>query len=185
MSERILIDRGHGGSDPGAVGQVREVDITHAWGAAELENALARLGGDYYVLQDGANANSDLTVPVNESNRYGKPWLFVSLHANAGGGTGYETYIYTKSWSDPSTSNLGHTVHNAYGAVARKYGLANRGLKAEDFYVLRETQRRAVLLKLGFVDNKKDADLMVKASYRTEACKSFSKGFDARGGANY
>lgn len=174
MAERILIDRGHGGSDPGAVKYVREVDITHAWGA-ELDAQIKRLGGDSYVLQDGADANSDLSVPVNEANNYGKPWLFISIHANAGGGTGYETYIYSGAWNNASTADLGHGVHNSYGAVAQKYGLANRGLKKGDFYVIRETRNRACLLELAFVDSQKDADLMKNVTFRAEACEALAR----------
>lgn len=174
MPEKILIDCGHGGSDPGAVGYVREVDITHAWGH-ELANQINRLGGDVYVLQDGADANSDLNVPVSEANAYGLPWLFVSIHANAGGGTGYENYLYTGAWTDAASSELGWAVMNSYGPVAKKYGLANRGLKAADFYVLRGTNRRACLLELGFVDKYFDAQLLANAAYRAEACEAIAR----------
>ncbi|WP_162473985.1 N-acetylmuramoyl-L-alanine amidase [endosymbiont 'TC1' of Trimyema compressum] len=63
--------------------------------------------------------------------------------------------IYTKYWSNSPTASLGHAVYNACSSVASKNGLANRGLKAGDLYVLRETNNRTVLLELGFVDNKK------------------------------
>lgn len=174
MAEKILIDRGHGGSDPGAVGYVKEIEITHAWGA-ELANKIVRLGGNVYLLQDGTDANSDLSVPVNEANAYGLPWLYVSIHANAGGGTGYETYLYSGSWNNASTANLGWAVHNAYGAVAQKYGLANRGLKAADFYVLRTTYNRACLLELAFVDKQFDANLLTNATFRSEACEALAR----------
>ena len=175
MAKRILIDRGHGGSDPGAVSYVREVDITHSWGN-ELANTIKSLGGDVYVLQDGWDANSDLSVPVNEANAYGNPWLFISIHANAGGGTGYETYLYTGAWNNKATSDLGHAIHNTYGEVARKYGLANRNLKPADFYVLRNTRNEAALLELGFVDRKFDADLLANAAFRKEACNALARG---------
>ena len=174
MAERILIDRGHGGSDPGAVGYYREVDITHAWGN-EVANRIQQLGGDVYVLHDGHDMNSDLTVPVNEANAYGLPWLYVAIHANAGGGTGYENYIYSGSWSNAGTAELGWAVLNSYGAVAKKYGLGSRGLKAADFYVIANTRNRACLLELGFVDNYFDAQLLANATYRAEACDALAR----------
>ena len=174
MHERILIDPGHGGNDPGAVGYVQEANITHVWGA-ELAAQINNLGGDTYVLPDGSNANSDLSIPVNTANAYGLPWLYISLHANAGGGTGAEIYLHDSVWCNPETSSLAHTVLNAYMSVASKYGLRNRGVKAADFYVLKETESRAVLLELGFVDNSTDANLLTNETFRKEACTAMAR----------
>jgi N-acetylmuramoyl-L-alanine amidase len=47
-----------------------------------------------------------------------------------------------------------------------KTGLVNRGVKAADFHVLRETEMTAVLVECGFMTNKGDAELLKKASFR-------------------
>jgi len=174
MHERILIDPGHGGNDPGAIGHVREVDITHDWGA-ELANQINNLGGDTYVLPDGINWKNDLELPVNTANAYGNPWLYVSIHANAGGGTGAEIYIHPSVWCSPTTASLAHSTFNAYMSVAKKHGMSSRGVKPGDFSVLRETNNRAVLIELGFVDNASDAKLLADPTFRTEACKAMAR----------
>ena len=163
-----------GYGDQGASGYVLEAEITHTWGN-QLANAINRLGGDVYVLQDGTSMNGDLTTPVNEANAYGLPWLYVSIHANAGGGTGYENYIYSGAWNNAGTAQLGWSVLNSYGAVAKKYGLGSRGLKAADFYVIANTRNRACLLELGFVDKYFDAQLLANATYRAEACDALAR----------
>ena len=76
MHERILINPGHGGNDPGALVYVQETNITHAWGA-KLADQINNLGGDTYVLPDGYNWNSDLSIPVRKANAYGNPWLYI------------------------------------------------------------------------------------------------------------
>ena len=138
-------------------------------GGLELADQINNLGGDTYVLPDGYNWNSDLSIPFRKANAYGNPWLYISIHANAGGGTGAEMFLHYCAWCDQGTSNLAHSVFNAYMSVASKNSLPNRGLKAGDFYVLRETSRRAVLLELGFVDNSTDASLLESEIFRKEA----------------
>ena len=174
MHERILIDPGHGGSDPGSVGFVQEANVTHAWGI-ELAWQINNLGGDTYILPDGVDWLNDLSEPVRIANEYGLPWLYIALHANAGGGTGAEIYVHNSAWCNKKTASLAHSVFNAYMSVASKNGLANRGVKAGNYYVLRNTKNRAVLIELGFVDNSIDANLLINEKFKKEACSSMAR----------
>ena len=83
---KIFINAGHGGSDPGACGNgLREADITFDI-ARHVEGYLQAVGYDAKVFQLGG-VDGDLEQICNESNAWGAD-IFVSIHCNAGGGTG-------------------------------------------------------------------------------------------------
>lgn len=77
---------------------------------------------------------------------------FLSIHINAGGGTGFESYVYTKV--DNATIAYQNSIHNN---VVSAIGVANRGTKRADFAVLRETKMAAILTENLFIDNANDA----------------------------
>ena len=153
---KILIDRGHSYSAPGAVGYVKEVELTHKWGEA-IYNRIKSLGGDVVLLQDGATVSTDLSVPVKQANAFGKDCVFLSVHANSAAdpsANGSEIFCYKGAYKG-KTKELTDAVYNAYRSVVPD--LRNRGVKQADYYVLRETVMPATLLELGFVGNNKDA----------------------------
>ena len=153
---KILIDRGHSYSAPGAVGYVKEVELTHKWGEA-IYNKIRALGGDAVLLQDGATVSTDLSVPVKQANAFGKDCVFLSVHANSAAdptANGSEIFCYKGAYKG-KTKELTDAVYNAYRSVVPD--LRNRGVKQADYYVLRETVMPATLLELGFVGNHKDA----------------------------
>ena len=105
---KIVLDPGHGGSDPGAVGVggVSEKDVVLKI-AKELARRLdARPEFDVVLTRD-----SDVTVPLEERTALAnleEADLFVSIHANAsesGKGAGTETY-YLNNTRDRATLRL-------------------------------------------------------------------------------
>ena len=75
--------------------------------------------------------------------------LDISIHLNAGGGTGCEVY-YTSSKGKPYAKKVS-------AAVAKALGIKDRGAKASDtLYVLNHTKSPAILVECCFVDNKTD-----------------------------
>lgn len=80
--------------------------------------------------------------------------LFVSIHLNAGGGTGCEAY----TWNGKKTKQ-------AVGVCEElaKLGFKNRGVKKNNsLYVLKNTEMPALLIEVCFVDNKQDYELYKK-----------------------
>jgi N-acetylmuramoyl-L-alanine amidase len=153
-----VIDPGHGGHDPGAVANgLREKDLT-------LKIALYTR--DYiHELYEGAKVyltrEKDVFVSLNEraafANRLNADH-FCSIHINAGGGRGFESYIYSGSYtSKQKTQALRNVLHDTIVAETR---FANRGKKEANLAVLRETKMPAVLTENGFIDNKDDADFL-------------------------
>ena len=92
---RVVIDAGHGGSDPGAVGVVVEKDITAATAAAL--NVWLEQDPNYIPLQTRDNDDETLT-PAQRAARASvqAPQLLLSIHGNSASGgstaSGFECY---------------------------------------------------------------------------------------------
>ena len=160
---KLYLDPGHGGTDSGASGNgLLEKDIT-------LDIALkinSILNNDYENIEVKMSRTSDSTKSLsqrtNEANAWGANY-YLSIHINAGGGTGYEDYIYS-GISDTSTTASYQTIIHA--EVLKTNQLRDRGKKKANFHVLRESKMPALLSENGFIDNSQDAALMKQASWR-------------------
>jgi N-acetylmuramoyl-L-alanine amidase len=92
---RVVIDPGHGGKDPGAIGagKLREKDVVLRI-SRELARELRRGGLDVYLTREG-DAFHELQARTDAANRW-RGDLFVSVHANSArrrAAAGVETYL--------------------------------------------------------------------------------------------
>lgn len=151
---RICIDYGHGGQDPGAVYKGRkESDDNLALGKA-VAAELRRHG----VIVDETRTEDKTVSLAARSNleRKGSYDYFISFHRNAfkpEQAKGVETYTYL----NPGTKAKG--LAEKIQAALVGVGFINRGVKAANFHVLRETKAPAVLVEVGFIDNTGDNQL--------------------------
>jgi len=158
---RIFIDPGHGGNDPGAVGNgMRESDITLDV-SLRLAQILRDRGFDVMLSRE-----TDITIGVDPRWQMANNWnadYFVSVHVNSAEGTGFETIIPTQSPNNPSRDlqanrRLAETVSNTLGrtfgmAVRRANGVMLETETRHPFVgVLRNTRMLAILPELGFID---------------------------------
>ncbi len=151
---RICTDAGHGGNDPGAIYNGRkESDDNLALGRA-VAAELRRHG----VIVDETRTE-DTTVSLversNFENRQSYDY-FISFHRNAfkpEQAKGVETYTYLNPGA--KAKGLAEKIQTALVGV----GFTNRGVKAANFHVLRETKAPAVLVEVGFIDNTGDNQL--------------------------
>ena len=159
------IDMGHTltGLGTGASGIVKETDINRQVGKKLIEY-LGQLGETVVncTVDNSVRDLSERVALVNSS----KADLFVSIHLNAGGGQGTETYIYNKAYEGKEENRV--IAKRINDAVAKSCNFPNRGVKEENFHVLRETIMKAVLVELFFVDsvddcNKYNVDNIAKA----------------------
>lgn len=150
---KICIDAGHNDSgwDTGAVGRIsREQDNTFEI-AVRLGKLLEHAGHDVKLTRPtkgtclGSSLNGSLSARADISNAFGAD-LFVSIHNNAGGGVGTETYVCARG---------GKAEEYATRIQAAIVGLGrvDRGVKTANFAVLVKTQAPAVLVEVGFIDN--------------------------------
>lgn len=168
----IVIDPGHGGPDPGAIGigGLREIDIVLPVGLRVA--SLLQQQGVQVVLTRSQDIDLDLEPRVQIAERANAD-LFVSIHANAislsrPDVNGIETYYY----SDRGLQ-LARVIHNSMLQVP---GVQDRGVRQARFYVIRNTSMPAVLLELGFVTGAQDARLLSDPDFREQMAVAIARG---------
>lgn len=90
---KLFLDPGHGGSDPGAVGNgIQEKDITLKI-ATKIRDFLLNEYSDVSILMSRTgDTYPTLSDRTNAANSWGANY-FLSIHINAGGGTGFESFV--------------------------------------------------------------------------------------------
>ena len=152
MVKKIMWDKGHGGTDPGAVGNgLEEKDLTHKI----VEYAMNYLNDEYTGFEQRTTRTGDQTVPLNKRDDGADAWkadVFISVHINAGGGNGFESFIYNGGVG-AATIELQNVLHAEIITAMREFGnIADRGKKRANFAVLRETNMPAILTENMFID---------------------------------
>jgi len=171
MTRLIVLDPGHGGADPGAVGNgLVEKNITLEL-ARRVQGKLAHLAD--VMLTRNSDVFISLSDRADRANKQ-KADLFVSLHVNAGGGTGFESYICRAA--SPGSIEMQNIIHKEVAAYYTGAGLPDRGKKRADFAVLKQTAMPAVLLENLFVDHKTDAQKLKDLAFLDGAVESISGG---------
>ncbi|TMU87545.1 sporulation protein [Bacillus sp. BHET2] len=171
----IMIDPGHGGSDPGA---------TYKGNVEKTLNLLTALAvRDYLLSHFNVNVmmtrtddqSLSLTQRSNLANRT-NPDFFLSIHHNAGGGSGFESYVY--NGSVPSQTLTYQTIihDEVMAGIKPSYNVLDRGKKRANFHVLRETKLPSLLLEILFIDNPADVVLLNNSNFRSATGAAIGKG---------
>lgn len=158
----IVIDPGHGGSDSGAAHNgLTEKDLTLDISRRLRAILLARgwqvkmtRDADTDVFQPNDSARDELQARCDIANNAGARF-FVSVHINSYTSdalNGTTTYYY-KSGDAP----FAEAIHRRLAGSA---GTADRGLRKEDFYVIRHTDMPSALIETAFLSNAGDAALL-------------------------
>ncbi len=168
----IVLDPGHGGSDPGAVGSgLLEKDLTLDI-ARKTRDALTPYGADVYMTRD-SDIDLELADRAGLANKLGAGY-FLSIHINAGGGTGFESYVHTDAGG--RTMELRDIIHNRVSSFYLSSGFADRGEKSANFAVLRLTEMPASLLENLFIDTPGDAAKLAEPVFRKQAAAAIADG---------
>ena len=166
---KICVDPGHGGSDPGAIGNgLKEAAVNlaislrlKAWIDADTKDT--RGGGTWNLLMTRTKDTTlSLGARTTLANNFGAA-AFVSVHNNAFGSSsanGSETFCWTGQ-SNRAGGRLRNELHTELIAAWR---LRNRGVKEANFYVLRNTRMPAALIEGGFVTSPIDSQKMKSAA---------------------
>jgi hypothetical protein len=156
---KIYIDPGHGGTDPGAIGYGLQEKVLTLTIAKKIESLLKEYK-DVSVRMSRTNDKSlTLKQRTDDANTWGADF-FLSIHINAGGGTGYEDYRYNTLSITSDTGKFQAVIHAAVIGKLRAFGVVDRGAKAANFHVLRESHMAAMLSENLFIDRKEDAELL-------------------------
>lgn len=157
----IMLDPGHGGSDPGAIGPLGtaypEKTINLDNGLA-LKSELERNGASVLMTR-----MSDMDLSLDQRltlSRNAKPDLFISLHANSMDHnvdiskiSGFSAY-YRESFA----RTLTQTIHDT---VVQTLQRNSKGIHANNFYITRGTWTPSILLETGFVPNPGEFELLI------------------------
>lgn len=171
---KIVIDPGHGGRDGGAVGNgLKEKDITLSL-AKRIRDILFSEYEDVEVL---LTRETDIFIELSERARMANEWgadYFLSIHVNAGGGTGFESFIHD-SQTPPSVA-LQNIIHAEIMKAIPE--VTNRGRKVANFAVLRQTQMPAILTENLFIDNIQDAQKLKDPVFLERLARGHVKGLE-------
>ncbi|MCM3761841.1 N-acetylmuramoyl-L-alanine amidase [Alkalihalobacillus oceani] len=148
---KIMLDPGHGGRDPGAVAnglQEKEIVLTIA---RKIRHLLLK----QYEVDVSLTRETDIFVTLEERARMANDWgadYFLSIHVNASGGTGFESYIHPSA--PARTKEYQQVIHKS---IIERINERDRGMKIANFSVLRQTRMSALLTENLFIDNEIDS----------------------------
>ena len=177
----IVIDPGHGGSDPGAIGKVLGVTDANVGLTVgqKLRDLLEAEGATVIMTRD-----TDIRVGLNDrpamANK-AEADLFVSIHANSTTRSepkGIQVYYYA-----PTTNanlyaqsfirkDLASHVSSALQATT---GTGSVVMTA-NYAVLRENDRPSILVETGFLSNAEEEALLAQDSYRQKLANGIYQG---------
>ncbi|NJN89389.1 MAG: N-acetylmuramoyl-L-alanine amidase [Leptolyngbyaceae cyanobacterium RM2_2_4] len=167
----VVIDPGHGGRDPGAIGigGIRESDIVLSI-SQQVANLLER-EGIQSILTRADDRGLELSTRVQMAQRANANY-FVSIHANALNMSrpdvnGVETFYHR------SGRELAQSIQNS---IMQSVNMNNRGVKQANFYVLRNTSMPAALVEVGFVTGRDDAAKLRDANFQTTMAGAIARG---------
>ncbi len=189
----IFLDPGHGGKDPGAqyLG-LKEKDL-NLQVSQQLKTKLESLG--YTVIMSrSTDVFVDFVTERSKMSNETNADMFISIHFNAtghgldSGEDGIQTYTYlptgnipsviNKKWHDNPTRlkysyKLGSYIHQSVLATTQA---KDAGLLAKSFAVLRETNKPAVLLELGYMDDSKESQKIRTKEYQQKLVDGIVQG---------
>lgn len=172
---KIIIDAGHGGRDPGAEGNnLQEKNITLLLSKYMQEYFNENYPGHEVKLTRYKDIYLELTERADIANKFDAD-VFISNHVNAGGGTGFESFIYTKPSS--GAISLQQSVNREALNIAKKYGFGAHGedKKRANLAVVRETKMPAILTEISFIDSG-DAKLLKNDEFLRDMAAAYARG---------
>ncbi|MFL0266673.1 cell wall-binding repeat-containing protein [Candidatus Clostridium radicumherbarum] len=177
-NKTVVIDAGHGGQDPGAIGPtgIKEKDVNLAV-ALKLGPLLQAQGINvvYTRVDDNipwTTVTNDLQMRCDIANKANADF-FISIHSNSNDSSlpyGTETYYTTQKPSDGSLAQI------IQSNLVAQNGLSNRGIKTANYYVLNNTAMPAVLAELGFISNPTEEQLLNSPDFQAKCANGLANG---------
>lgn len=180
----VVIDAGHGGPDPGAVGKTKvlEKDVTLAV-AKRVEAFIQQGGGKPIMVRD---ADEDLGTSQGLAKRKREDLaqriqiaadaqadVYLSIHANSFPNeklVGPQTFYHVDS---PEGRNLALAIQTELNRAVNGKRVA-KGNK--DFFILKKANQAAVTVELGFLSNPTEEQLLNTPEYQQKLAWAIYQG---------
>jgi N-acetylmuramoyl-L-alanine amidase len=171
----IIVDPGHGGSDPGAVaGNIKEKDL-NLQVAKILTDMLKEAGANVYMTRKDDRYVGLYTRAAIANNLNAD--LFISIHHNASSNSaakGVMTLFYPSSKKQKMNGQKFAQIvqkNMVNDLNAPDWGIIAR----PNLVVTRETRMPAALAELGFMSTKSELERLVTYEFQEQAAKSLYK----------
>ncbi len=176
--KKVCIDPGHGGTDPGAVGQngAKEKDVVLQI-SLQVKKVLERNGIDVVMTREKDIVSGKLVIAdrCKIANNANVDYL-VSIHANADGDRDDQTGFGTETWAY-STTSAGYPLAKAVQKeLIAANGLADRGVKVKAWDILKGTKAPAILVETAFINNSAEERLLTDAVFQKLTAEAIAKG---------
>lgn len=166
----VYLDPGHGGSDPGSSANgiiEKELNLKIA---LKVKATLENMGIAVQMSRDTDKFVSlaDIAAKANSV----KPDVFVSIHQNSfteSSVNGIETYWYKNDADKQLATGIQNRLISSTGAT-------NRGVKREEFYVIKNTSMPSVLVECGFITNPIESNNLRSEWYQNKIVESIVNG---------
>ena len=193
----IMIDAGHGGSDPGAINGSHKEKVYTLQIAKRLQTQLEKLGFRVIMTRTG-DTYPTLQERSALCKKY-KPDLFISIHCNSATSktpAGIETYravpvggtetkgskVKTEKQSaneyDANNSRLAYEIQK--GMLAATKG-TDRGIRHQAIYVTGNATCPAVLVEVGYLSNDAEVKKIASADYQNKIVSGILAGLAGYG----
>lgn len=182
----VEFDAGHGGTDPGALGNgLREKDLTLTIAKAAKKHLLDNYEGVVVKMTRESDATLSLLARTNKAISDQADSL-VSIHINSATNAqavGYEDFRHTSQSASSASGRLQSAIHDKVSPLFTK----NRGKKQANYHMVREATVRPVgkkstpstLTECGFIVNKGDAELLKDVGFLTRLGVAHAEGVAA------
>ncbi|SFI88364.1 N-acetylmuramoyl-L-alanine amidase family protein [Thermoflavimicrobium dichotomicum] len=172
---KLIIDPGHGGNDSGAVHENnQEKNFT-----LDISQRICDYLQNHYIVDILMTRTTDVYLSLAERTDFANHQqadYFISIHINAGNGTGWESYIWDGPL-DQETIDAQNTIHSTImNRIGPTYGVIDRGKKRANFHVLRETTMPAILLENLFIDSENDLNLLLNDQFIDDLSHAIGEG---------
>jgi N-acetylmuramoyl-L-alanine amidase len=171
----IVVDAGHGGKDPGALGTSRVPEKVIVLDIAQrLRNELEARGARVIMTRD-----DDTFIPLDDraamADRY-RVDLFVSVHADSSQNSDAEGQtIYVARNASITSIRVAQSIHRAL----ERASFPSRGVRRAGYRVLVGHSRPAVLIETGFLTNSSEARRLASPDYRARLARVIADGIAA------
>lgn len=171
----IVLDAGHGGSDPGAV-KNGVYEKTIALDVSKRVEAKLKAAGATVLMTRKTDVYPTLQDRVDYARKHYAE-TFVSVHVNAASSTaakGAEVF-YDTSANDNGLESK-YLATDIQQRIAQYADMHYRGVFDREFYVIRNQDIPAVLVELGFITNSSDFAKLTSPTYMDKYASAIYQG---------